>query len=194
LGVLALHGGMLYKNGIAAFSSPEQELSFLSLESAKSIVLSKTFGLAKAATALGVTSTRAGISSKQNLFATSNGQVISLNKRMLDPRRPHGELKESEKNGLVKYEPILPIMLMRMPLHVHEVFSVESIFCASTNVKSQSLVIAYGGPDIFFSRLSLSMAFDLLPDDFNRGLLTVVLIGLIVLLNVMQQINKKKWS
>jgi hypothetical protein len=56
------------------------------------------------------------------------------------------------------------------------------------------LVIAYGGPDIFFSRLSPSMAFDLLPDDFNRGLLTVVLVGLIVLLNVMQQINKKKWS
>jgi hypothetical protein len=113
---------------------------------------------------------------------------------MLDPRRPHGELKEREKNGLVKYEPILPIMLMRTPLHVHKVFSVESIFCASTNVESQSLVIAYGGPDIFFSRLSPSMAFDLLPDDFNRGLLTVVLVGLIVLLNVMQQINKKKWS
>jgi hypothetical protein len=64
LGVIALHGGMIYKNGIAAFSSPEQELSFLSLESAKLIVLSKTFGLAKAVTALGVTSTRAGISSK----------------------------------------------------------------------------------------------------------------------------------
>jgi hypothetical protein len=63
---------------------------------------------------------------------------------------------------------------------------------ASANVESQTLVIAYGGPDVFFARLSPSKGFDLLPDDFNRGLLTVVLVGLIVLLNVMQRMNKKK--
>ena len=193
IGVLTLHEGMIDKNGITAFSSPEQELSFSSLESAKPIVLSKTFGLAKAVTALGVTTTRAGISSKQYLLATSNDQVISLDRRMLDPRRPNGELKESEKmEGLVKYDPLLPIMPMRTPSHVYEVSSVKSILSASANVESQTLVIAYGGPDVFFARLSPSKGFDLLPDDFNRGLLTVVLVGLIVLLNVMQRLNKKK--
>lgn len=193
IGVLTLHEGMIDKNGITAFSAPEQELSFSSLESAKPIVLSKTFGLAKAVTALGVTTTRAGISSKQYLFATANDQVVSLDKRLLDPRRPNGELKESEKmEGLMKYEPLLPIMPMRTPSHVYEVSSVESILSASANVESQSLVIAYGGPDVFFTRLSPSKGFDLLPDDFNRGLLTVVLVGLIVLLNVMQRMNKKK--
>jgi hypothetical protein len=193
IGVLTLHEGMIDKNGITAFSSPEQELSFSSLESSKPIVLSKTFGLAKAVTALGVTTTRAGISSKQFLFATSNDQIVSLDRRMLDPRRPNGDLKESEKmEGLLKYEPLLPIMPMRTPSHVYEVSSVASILSASANVESQSLVIAYGGPDIFFTRLSPSKGFDLLPDDFNRGLLTVVLVGLIVLLNVMQRMNKKK--
>jgi hypothetical protein len=193
IGVLTLHEGMIDKNGITAFSSPEQELSFSSLESSKPIVLSKTFGLAKAVTALGVTTTRAGISSKQFLFATSNDQVVSLDRRMLDPRRPNGDLKESEKiEGLMKYEPLLPIIPMRTPSHVYEVSSVASILSASANVESQSLVIAYGGPDIFFTRLSPSKGFDLLPDDFNRGLLTVVLVGLIVLLNVMQRMNKKK--
>lgn len=193
VGVITLHEGMIDKNGITAFSAPEQEITFSSLESAKPIVLSKTFGLSKAVTALGVTTTRAGISSKQFLFATANDQVIYIDRRMLDPRRPSGALKESEKmEGLLRYEPLLPISPLRTPSHVHEVASVQSISSASANVESQSLVLAFGGPDIFFTRLAPSKGFDLLPDDFNRGMLTVVLVGLIVLLNVIQWMNKKK--
>ena len=193
VGVLTLHEGLIDKNGITAFSAPEQELSFSSLESAKPIVLSKTFGLAKTVTALGVTTTKAGISSKQFLFATSNDQVVSIDRRMLDPRRPNGELKESEKmEGLIRYTPLLPIMPMNTPTHVYEVSSVESISSASANVESQSLGIAYGGPDVFFTRLAPSKSFDLLPDDFNRGLLSVVLVGLIVLLIVLQRMNKQR--
>ena len=112
---------------------------------------------------------------------------------MLDPRRPNGELKESEKmEGLIRYTPLLPIMPMKTPTHVYEVSSVESISSASANVESQSLVIAYGGPDVFFTRLAPSKSFDLLPDDFNRGLLSVVLVGLIVLLIVLQRMNKQR--
>ena len=104
VGVLTLHEGMIDKNGLTAFNGPEQELIFSSLESVKPIVLSKTFGLAKAITALGVTVTKAGISSKQFLFATGNDQVISMDRRLMDPRRPSGELKLSEKmEGLTKY-------------------------------------------------------------------------------------------
>ena len=104
VGVLTLHEGMIDKNGLTAFNAPEQELIFSSLESVKPIVLSKTFGLTKAISALGVTVTKAGISSKQFLFATGNDQVISMDRRLMDPRRPTGELKLSEKmEGLTKY-------------------------------------------------------------------------------------------
>mmetsp|Transcript_14717 Transcript_14717/g.31660 ORF Transcript_14717/g.31660 Transcript_14717/m.31660 type:complete len:1277 (-) Transcript_14717:127-3957(-) len=193
VGVLTLHEGMIDKNGITAFSAPEQEVSFSSLESAKPIVLSKTFGLAKAVTAVGVTTTKAGISSKLFLFGTANDQVVSIDRRMLDPRRPNGELKETEKmEGLIRYSPLLPIVPLKTPSHTYEVSSVQSISSAPANVESQSLVLAYGGPDVFFTRLAPSKGFDLLPDDFNRGLLSVVLVGLIVLLNVIQRMNKKK--
>ena len=193
VGVLTLHEGMIDKNGITAFSAPEQELTFSSLQSSKPIVLSRIFGLAKAVSALGVTSTKAGISSKQFLFATGNDQIISLDRRFLDPRRPNGDLKDSEKTeGLMKYAPMLPIIPFLTPSHVHEVSSVQSIASASAHVESQSLVLAHGGPDIFFSRLSPSKGFDLLPDDFNRGLLTVVVVGLLVALGAIQQMNKKK--
>ncbi|KAL7440344.1 hypothetical protein ACHAXM_007215 [Skeletonema potamos] len=193
VGVLTLHEGMIDKNGITAFTAPEQEIAFSSLESAKPIVLSRTFGLAKAVSALGVTSTKAGISSKQFMFATGNDQVISFDQRFLDPRRPNGDLKESEKmEGLMKYSPMLPIIPFLTPSHILEVSSVQSISSASAHVESQSLVLAFGGPDIFFSRVSPSKGFDLLPDDFNRGLLTVVVVGLLVALNVIQRMNKKK--
>jgi hypothetical protein len=102
-------------------------------------------------------------------------------------------LKESEKmEGLMKYSPMLPIIPFLTPSHILEVSSVQSISSASAHVESQSLVLAFGGPDIFFSRVSPSKGFDLLPDDFNRGLLTVVVVGLLVALNVIQRMNKKK--
>jgi hypothetical protein len=53
-------------------------------------------------------------------------------------------------------------------------------------------MLAYGGPDVFFSRIAPSKGFDLLPDDFNRGLLTVVVLGMSVLLVAIQRMNKKK--
>jgi len=193
VGVLSLHEGMIDKNGLTAFNSPEQELTFSSLEAAKPIVLSKTYGLGKVVTALGVTTTKAGISSKQFLFATGNDQVISIDRRLLDPRRPKGEVKESEKSeGLMSYSPLLPITPLRTPSHVYEVSSVKSITSTSANVESQSLVLSFGGPDVFFTRLAPSKGFDLLPDDFNRGLLTIVLVALIVLLNIIQRLNGRK--
>ncbi|KAL7554367.1 hypothetical protein ACHAWF_017814 [Thalassiosira exigua] len=193
VGVLSFHEGMIDKNGITAFHSPEQEETFSSLEAAPPIVLSKTYGLARAVTAVGVTTTRAGISPKQFLFATGNGQVVSIDRRMLDPRRPSGELRESEKmEGLMRYAPLLPIVPLRTPSHLHEVSSVRSVSSAPANVESQSLVLAHGGPDVFFVRMAPAKGFDLLPDDFNRGLLTVVLVGLIALLIVIQRMNGKK--
>lgn len=59
-------------------------------------------------------------------------------------------------------------------------------------LESQSLVLAYGGADIFFTRMSPSKGFDLLPENFNRILLTVVLIGLLVAVGVVRDMGKKK--
>jgi hypothetical protein len=53
-------------------------------------------------------------------------------------------------------------------------------------------MLAYGGPDVFFTRLAPSKGFDLLPDDFNRGLLAVVVLGMAVVLVSIQGMNKKR--
>ena len=104
IGVLTMHEGMIDKNGLTAFKGPEQEKTFSSVTSPKPIVLSKTFGFSKPVSAIGVSQTKGGIAAKNVLFATGiAGQVIRVDRRMLDPRRPVGEPKKSEKEeGLMQ--------------------------------------------------------------------------------------------
>jgi hypothetical protein len=51
-----------------------------------------------------VTNTKGGISSKNIILATGmDGRIIKLDRRLLDPRRPYGEPKKSEKmEGLLQ--------------------------------------------------------------------------------------------
>ena len=104
LGVITLHEGMIDKHGITAFSTPEQQESFSSLTSSKPIALTKTYALSVPVSAIGVTNTKNGISSKNILLATgAKGQVIRIDRRLLDPRRPSGEPKDTEKKeGLMQ--------------------------------------------------------------------------------------------
>lgn len=104
LGVITLHEGMIDKKGITAFSTPEQQETFSSLTSPKPVALTKTYALSVPVSAIGVTNTKNGISSKNVLLATGvGGQVIRIDRRMLDPRRPSGEPKDTEKKeGLMQ--------------------------------------------------------------------------------------------
>lgn len=80
-----------------------------------------------------------------------------------------------------------------MSLSYHQAIeSVTGIISAPTDLESQSLVLAYGGPDLFFTRTSPSRGFDLLPDSFSRSLLSVVVAGLLILYLVTERMAKKK--
>ena len=63
----------------------------------------------------------------------------------------------------------LPINFLSLPL-----FSVSF----SVRLESTSLVLIYGGLDIFFSRISPSQGFDVLASDFNHPLLIFLLLML----------------
>jgi len=195
LGVLSLHEGMIDKSGIGLLTSPEQDLSFSSLTGPSPIVLTKTYGSPGPVSALGVTVTRSGISSKHILIATGKGgQVTAVDRRALDPRRPSGDPKLSEKmEGLTKYAPLLPLTPARTPSHEWEVSSATAVHSSAANVESQSLILAYGGPDVFFARLSPSRGFDLLPDDFNRPLLSAVVFMLVAVVATLKRMSGKKF-
>ena len=196
VGVMSLHEGMIDKQGITAFSSPDQELTFSSFTSPKPIVLAKTYTVASSVTALGVTTTKEGISSKQILMASGEGgQLVTIDRRMLDPRRPTGQIKDSEKKeGLHQYHPLIPVSTLRIPSYSQRIESVTSIVSTATNIESQSLVLAHGGPDLFFTRLSPSRGFDLLPDSFARALLSMVVVGLCFLVASVKGMSTKKMT
>jgi len=196
LGVLTLYEGMIDKTGLTAFTRPEQSLSFSSLErreSAKPVVLSKTYAVVRPVTALGVTSTRAGISTRQILIATIDDRITAVSRNLLEPRRPTGKVKEHEKQeGLFQYTPLVPLITMTSPSYNLTVTNVKHIISATTGLESQSLILAFGGPDIFFSRLSPSRGFDLLPESFNKILLMIVVVGLALVLFIVNKMSKKK--
>jgi len=194
LGVLTLHEGMIDKHGITAFSSPTQQLTFSSMSSPKPIVLTKTFGIARPVSAVGVTNTRGGISSKSILLATGvNGQIVRVDRRMLDPRRPAGVPKLTEKKeGLLQYAPLIPISPLLTPSYSNNIAHVTSTISAAANLESQTLMLAYGGPDIFFTRFAPSKGFDSLPASFNKLLLILVLLALFIGLMKAKSMSGKK--
>lgn len=194
IGVMTLHEGMIDKYGITAFSSPEQRQTFSSLTDQKPIVLTKTFTVNYPISALGVTNTKGGISSKTILVATGvDGKILKIDRRQLDPRHPFGEPKKTEKEeGLVQYAPLLPMVPMQVESYSKIVENASFIISTSANLESQTCVLACGGPDVFFTRFAPSREFDSLPESFNKLLIVIVVVGLFVVLNVIKRMGDKK--
>jgi len=184
LSVLTLYEGMIDKHGITAFNTPEQETLFDSFTFPKPIVLQKTYTISKSISTIGVTSTSRGITSKQFIFGLGSiGWILTIDSRMLDPRRPNSELKTNEKlEGLIRYTPSIPIISTNILSYNLNIEQPTQIISTSVRLESQSLIFAFGGPDLFFSRIAPSKGFDLLPDNFNKLLLGVCVLALLVVL------------
>ena len=195
LGVLTLYEGMIDKKSLTAFSSPEQLTTFSSLDirETKPVILAKTFTIPMAVTALGVTSTRSGVSVRNLLLAGIDGKIHSIDRKLLEPRRPLGPLKDIEKKeGLLQYHELIQTIPFQTLSYNQTVHSVRSIISVPTDLESQSLVLAIGGSDIFFARTSPSRGFDLLPDNFNKILLSIVVLALVGIMFFMQQLVSAK--
>jgi len=125
--------------------------------------------------------------------ASSDGALNTINKMILESRRPVGAAKpEEKKEGLLPYNELIP----ESPLFsltynkTNEPFT--SIVSTSTSLESQSLILGFGGPDIFFTRTSPTKGFDLLPETFNKILVGATTVGIVIALFVVQRMGKKK--
>eukprot|EP00934_Nitzschia_sp_Nitz4_P001093 Nitzschia sp. Nitz4//scaffold46_size129759//126483//129611//NITZ4_003529-RA/size129759-processed-gene-0.175-mRNA-1//-1//CDS//3329552679//1093//frame0 len=197
IGVLTLHEGMIDKEGISLFKSPEQTTTFSSFDAreSKPVVLAKTYTYPKFITAMGVTSTRGGISSRQVLIASDDGKIGAIGRPLFETRRPLGQVKEAEKKeGLIPYTELIMQVPQASITTNNTIDGVKSLVSASTALESQALVIAFGGPDLFFARTSPSKGFDLLPDSFSRIFVAIVTVGLVIVLFVTRYMSSKKIS
>ncbi len=73
--------------------------------------------------------------------------------------------------------------------HIEEVSSIQS---TAANLESQTLIIAYGGPDVFFTRFAPSKGFDSLPESFNKFAIIMVLVSLYAVLKTLKKMSEKK--
>lgn len=155
---------------------------------------------------MGLTNTKNGISTKAilckltcpllNLFNTClvglpSQQIVSVNKRLLDPRRPTEKpSKEDMEEMLIPYAPIPDEKRLFLSYNL-QVAGIQSIITSPSLLESTSLVFAYG-LDTFYTRSSPSRQFDVLSEDFSKVQLLLTMVGLGVAILISGPIVRRK--
>uniref|UniRef100_A0A224YDN7 ER membrane protein complex subunit 1 n=1 Tax=Rhipicephalus zambeziensis TaxID=60191 RepID=A0A224YDN7_9ACAR len=137
------------------------------------------------------TVTEKGITSKHVLLALPTGAILELPKALLDPRRPITPTALHREEGLVPYTPELPISAEHIVNYNQSVARVAGFATAASGLESTCLVVTYG-LDIFYTRVAPSKTFDILKDDFDHVLISVVLTILILVSYVSKRFSARK--
>lgn len=143
-------------------------------------IISQAYILGAPLSALAVTQTRQGITSRALLAYIGNmHSIIALPRPILEPRRPIGrEPNAMEKDeGLTKYSPAIEMDPRLIITHERDVLGVRKIIAAPALVESTSIVFAYG-VDVFGTRVTPSMSFDILGKGFDKLTLIITVLAL----------------
>ncbi|XP_041988804.1 ER membrane protein complex subunit 1 isoform X2 [Aricia agestis] len=130
-------------------------------------------------TTAALTHTRRQIADTHLLLGLSTGSIVELPWALLEARRlgagPAGEGME----GTLPYTPELPLPADAAVNYNRTLERLAAIHAAPAGLESTSLVLATG-LDLYYTRVAPSKTFDLLKDDFDYYLITIVLIALLV--------------
>ena len=183
--VLEMYEGE-YQTDPVAFSSLAPTL-------APPIVLRQSYIFAQGVTAMGVTNTggkclrsvtwtviaERGLTNRMVVFAMPQGALMQMPKAFLDPRRPMTPTAEHREEGLIPYMPELPIATDNIVNYNRTALGVRHLRSWASGLESTALMIAVGGVDVFYTRLTPSGTFDILKDDFDHWLIVAVLVALV---------------
>ena len=142
-------------------------------------ILGQSYFVRPTATMMKATYSSAGVTAHQVLIGTGTDQVVALDKRWLDPRRPTKPSREDREEGLLPYAEVLPIAPQAWVTTKHQVARLLGIVTAPANLESTVLCVAHG-LDVFFTRLHPSRSYDMLDEEFSYLLLIVTLAALAV--------------
>ena len=127
-----------------------------------------------------VTQTRQGITSRQILATLASSRaIVAIPLSMLDPRRPVGRdpTPAEAEEGLLRYVPLMEFDPKWIITHQREVLGIRQVITNPALLESTSLVFAFG-LDIFGTRVTPSLAFDILGQDFGKLQLVVTVLAL----------------
>ena len=160
------------------------------------IIESQSFRTKYGASCLSVTQTAHGTAAKMLLFGTTSGQIISIDRRMIDPRRPKvlPGSKPTPQQAYERLPPFHPELPVNGPSFItlyHTIERLKSIKASAAILESSSLVFAHG-LDSYFIRLQPSRGFDMVPDDFPHALLVFMVLFLAAALATLRAIIQKR--
>ncbi|XP_073952137.1 ER membrane protein complex subunit 1 isoform X1 [Choristoneura fumiferana] len=139
----------------------------------------QTYILPAAPAAAAATHTERSLTDKHVLLALSTGAIVELPWAFLEPRRSPTPTPEQREEGIIPYAPELPLPAEAVLNYNLTLQRVNALYTEAAGLESTSLVLATG-LDLFYTRVAPSKTFDLLKDDFDYYLITLVLAGLIV--------------
>lgn len=137
------------------------------------------------------TITEKGITNKHILFGLTSGNILEMSWALLDPRRPSTNPEKAREEGIIPYIPELPVQSESLLNYNQTVERLKGIHTSPSGLESTCLVIAYG-LDIFVTRVAPSKTFDLLKEDFDYFLISIVLIILITASYITRHLAAKK--
>ncbi|XP_058063003.1 ER membrane protein complex subunit 1 isoform X1 [Anopheles bellator] len=151
----------------------------------------QSYILPMAVASLKETITEKGITSKHILIGLSTGAVAEMSWALLDPRRPVTSPEKAREEGIIPYMPELPLPHEILINYNQTVANIRGMHTAPSGLESTCLVLVHG-LDLFVTRVSPSKTFDLLKEDFDYFLITIVLIVLTTTSCVVKQLASKK--
>uniref|UniRef100_A0A914W7A1 ER membrane protein complex subunit 1 n=1 Tax=Plectus sambesii TaxID=2011161 RepID=A0A914W7A1_9BILA len=159
--------------------SDPQRFSSLAPTLQPPIVMKQGYIFPQGVSAITVTETDRGMTNRNVLIAMPFGGILEVPKSFLDPRRPIEPTMEHREEGLIPYMPEIPVATENILNYNQTAVGVRAIKTSASGLESTSLMLAYG-LDLFFTRLNPSGTFDILKDDFDHLLISLVLFALIV--------------
>ncbi|XP_046465087.1 ER membrane protein complex subunit 1 isoform X1 [Neodiprion pinetum] len=135
------------------------------------------------------TITEKGITSKHIMVALANGGILELPWMLVDPRRPINP--EMREEGVIPYMPEIPIQMDAIVNYNQSIARVSGIHTSPSGLESTCLVFVYG-LDLFYTRVAPSKTFDVLKEDFDYYLITIVLLALTVSSYVTKKLASRK--
>jgi len=130
-------------------------------------------------TAMAATETEQGLTNRALMIAMPFGGVLDVSRRFIDARRPLELTPEMREEMIIPYMPELPIATEDLINYNQSVSRIHGIKTAPSGLESTSLVFIYG-LDLYYTRATPSGTFDILKDDFDYLLISLVMIALVV--------------
>jgi hypothetical protein len=110
-----------------------------------------------------------GVTTKDIIVATTTDQLVTINRRLIDPRRPDANrITESDKDeGLTPYDPRLGIPHTSFLTQNISIPRLSTVLTFPDLLESNSLVFGIG-LDLLWIPVSPAKKFDMLRHDFSR--------------------------